>query len=115
MACWQHQRPCSPVRQVSTCVQEFEQCCPRPVELCAALLMKQLSVWRTAILACLVLHCRWLVTRGEFGADEYSAGNITHHPAVKVRVQWHVRHASPGGAHHKDTAPHLQSDMLAAD
>lgn len=29
---------------------------------------------------------RWLVTRGELGADEYSAGNVTHHPAVKVIV-----------------------------
>lgn len=28
---------------------------------------------------------RWLVTRGELGADEYSNGNITHHPAVKVK------------------------------
>ena len=28
---------------------------------------------------------RWLVTRGEFGADEYlPSGNITHLPAVKV-------------------------------
>lgn len=30
---------------------------------------------------------RWLVTRGEFGADEYSDGNVTHHPAVKTDVK----------------------------
>ena len=30
---------------------------------------------------------RWLVTRGEFGADEYQPnGNVTHLPAVKVSI-----------------------------